>query len=102
VLSLARDTGTRIRLFDEDGKLITDSHALGLRNLVLRDPDKDPFNQTDRALPRRVIDTVAGADRAPLYRERGASAGSTGPMSAPRARRTAPPQRSGVRRTGRR
>ncbi|KRC82160.1 sensor histidine kinase [Sphingomonas sp. Root241] len=70
VLSLARDTGTRIRLFDEDGKLITDSHELGLRNLVLRDPDKDPFNQSTARFLDAVIDTVVGADRAPLYREK--------------------------------
>lgn len=70
VLSLARDTGTRIRLFDEDGKLITDSHELGLRNLVLRDPDKDPFNQSTARFLDAVIDTVVGTDRPPLYREK--------------------------------
>jgi two-component system, OmpR family, sensor histidine kinase ChvG len=69
VLSLARDTGTRIRLFDEDGKLITDSRELGLRNVVLRDPDKDPFDQSIARFLDATIDTVAGATRAPLYRE---------------------------------
>ena len=70
VLSLARDTGTRVRLFDENGKLITDSHELGLRNFVLRDPDKDPFNQSTARFLDAAIDTVVGADRAPLYREK--------------------------------
>lgn len=79
VLSLARDTGTRIRLFDEDGKLITDSHELGLRNLVLRDPDKDPFNQSTARFLDAVIDTVVGADRAPLYRERPRNGGMEWP-----------------------
>ncbi|MBO9622841.1 MAG: stimulus-sensing domain-containing protein [Sphingomonas sp.] len=75
VLSLARDTGNRIRLFDEDGRMITDSHELGLRNLVLRDPDKDPWGQSVARFLDAVIDTVAGAARAPLYRERPRDAG---------------------------
>lgn len=35
VLSLARDTGTRIRLFNEKGKLLADSKALGDRKSVV-------------------------------------------------------------------
>ncbi|MEI9926646.1 MAG: stimulus-sensing domain-containing protein [Sphingomonas sp.] len=70
VLSLARDTGTRIRLFDEKGTLIADSREMGLRNFVLRDPDKDPWGQSVARFLDAVIDTVAGADRVPLYRER--------------------------------
>src|SRR3954468_20302653 len=54
VLSLARDTGTRIRLYDEGGKLLTDSQELGLRNLMLRDPDKDPWSQS----AARFLDAV--------------------------------------------
>lgn len=69
VLSLARNTGARVRLYDEAGKLIADSRALGLRNVVLRDPDKDPWSQGAARFLDAVIDTVAGADRAPLYRE---------------------------------
>lgn len=69
VLSLARDTGTRIRLFDEQGKIMADSRELGLRNLVLRDPDKDPYNQTVARFLDATIETVVGAERAPLYRE---------------------------------
>jgi two-component system sensor histidine kinase ChvG len=70
VLSLARDTGTRIRLYDEAGKLMADSKEMGLRNVVLRDPDKDPMGQTIARFLDAVIDEVAGAERAPLYRER--------------------------------
>ncbi|MDF7775990.1 stimulus-sensing domain-containing protein [Sphingomonas sp. AOB5] len=70
VVSLARDMGVRIRLYDEEGKLISDSKELGLRNFVLRDPDKDPWNQTVARFLDAVIDTVAGADRTPQYRER--------------------------------
>ncbi len=70
VLSLARDTDTRVRLFDQEGKLLADSRDLGLHNVVLRDPDKDPEGQRIARFLDAVIDTVAGADRAPLYRER--------------------------------
>jgi two-component system, OmpR family, sensor histidine kinase ChvG len=70
LLSLARDTGSRIRLYDEDGTMLADSAALGLRNFVLRDPDKDPWGQEAARFLDAAIDTVAGADRAPLYRER--------------------------------
>lgn len=75
VLSLARDTGSRIRLFDEDGNMLADSRELGLRNFVLRDPDKDPWGQTAARVLDKLIDTVAGADLAPLYRERQRDAG---------------------------
>lgn len=75
VLSLARDMGTRIRLYDEKGLMIADSRELGLRNVVLRDPDKDPWGQSAARFLDAVIDTVAGADRAPLYRERGRDRG---------------------------
>jgi len=70
VVSLARDTDTRIRLFDAQGKQLADSRALGLRNFVLRDPDKDPLNQEAARFLDAMIDTVVGAGRDPLYRER--------------------------------
>lgn len=75
LLSLARDTGSRIRLYDEDGVLLADSRELGLNNLVLRDPDKDPWGQEAARVLDAVIDRVAGADRTPLYRERAGDRG---------------------------
>jgi two-component system sensor histidine kinase ChvG len=69
ILSLARDTGTRIRLYDEKGKLLADSRAMGLRNNLLRDPTKDPTGQTIARFLDAVVDKVAGADYVPLYRE---------------------------------
>ncbi|MEI9850005.1 MAG: stimulus-sensing domain-containing protein [Sphingomonas sp.] len=69
VQSLARDMGVRIRLFDEAGKLLDDSKD-GVHNFVLRDPDKDPWNQDVARFLDAVIDRVAGADRAEQYRER--------------------------------
>jgi two-component system sensor histidine kinase ChvG len=69
VLSLARDMGVRIRLYDEQGTLLSDSKELGVRNFVLRDPDKDPWGQGVARRLDAIVDTVAGADRAPLYRE---------------------------------
>jgi two-component system, OmpR family, sensor histidine kinase ChvG len=79
LLSLARDTGSRIRLFDEHGRTIADSRELGLRNVILRDPDKDPWGQSAARFLDAVIDTVAGADRAPLYRERAPDKGMDWP-----------------------
>ena len=67
---LARDTGTRIRLYGPDGKLIVDSRALGRHNFQLHDPDKDGRGQEIARLLDAGIDTVVGAVRPPLYRER--------------------------------
>lgn len=70
ILHLAKSTGTRIRLYDTGGALRADTRALGLRNNVLRDPDKDPWNQDAARFLDAMIDTVVGTARAPLYREK--------------------------------
>ncbi|MES3098405.1 sensor histidine kinase [Sphingomonas faeni] len=70
VLRLARDTGARIRLFDAAGRAIVDSRALGLRNFVLMDPDKEDWDQTIARFLDAAIDVVVMAPRPPLYRER--------------------------------
>jgi two-component system sensor histidine kinase ChvG len=70
VVRLARQTGTRIRTFGADGALRHDSRSLGVDNFLLRDPDKDPWGQSAARFLDAAIDTVVGADRAPLYRER--------------------------------
>ncbi|WP_445193167.1 stimulus-sensing domain-containing protein [Sphingomonas sp. Tas61C01] len=70
VLRLAEDTGARLRLFDPAGRTLLDSRALGLRNVVLADPDKQAWDQTAARFLDAVIDTVVGAPRPPLYRER--------------------------------
>lgn len=69
-LRLARDTGTRVRLFDQQGVLMLDTRALGLRNFILGDPDKQGWQQAAARFLDAVIDTVVAAPRAPLYRER--------------------------------
>ncbi|HVI98661.1 MAG TPA: stimulus-sensing domain-containing protein [Sphingomonas sp.] len=69
LLRLARDTGSRIRLYDDDGVEVADSRALGLKNFRLIDPDKEPWQQSAARFLDAVIDTVVGAARAPLYRE---------------------------------
>lgn len=69
VVRAARQTGTRVRLYGNDGRLIADSRALGVRNFVLRDPDKDPWTQDAARFLDATIDTVAGADRAPAFRD---------------------------------
>jgi two-component system, OmpR family, sensor histidine kinase ChvG len=70
VTRLARQTGARIRTFARDGVQRHDSRALGVANFRLRDPDKDPMDQDVARFLDAGIDTVVGADRAPLYRER--------------------------------
>jgi two-component system, OmpR family, sensor histidine kinase ChvG len=70
VTRLARQTGARIRTFAPDGSQRHDSRALGVANFRLRDPDKDPMDQDVARFLDAGIDTVVGADRAPLYRER--------------------------------
>lgn len=66
----ARDTGTRLRVFASDGALLADSRALGERNFLLRDPDKDGLGQRIARFLDAGIDTVVGAKRPPLYREK--------------------------------
>ncbi|MBS0478774.1 MAG: sensor N-terminal transmembrane domain-containing protein, partial [Proteobacteria bacterium] len=69
-LQLARDTGTRIRLFKPDGTLAGDTRAMGLRNVQLVDPTTQDWRQGAARFLDAVIDTVVNAPRAPLYRER--------------------------------
>ena len=70
IARLARDTGARIRLFGRAGAVVADSRALGVRNFVLRDPDRQDRAQIAARLLDAAIDTVVMAPRPPLYRER--------------------------------
>jgi two-component system sensor histidine kinase ChvG len=70
VKRLARDMGVRVRLYRSDGTLYADSRAMGVRNFVLLDPDKDPWGQAVARFLDATIDTVVSAPRPPLYRER--------------------------------
>jgi two-component system sensor histidine kinase ChvG len=89
MLRLGNDTNSRLRLYDDAGVLISDTRALGLRNVILRDPDKQDWGQGAARFLDAVIDTVVGAPRAPLYRER--RDGLTWPdIRAARARAVAP------------
>jgi two-component system sensor histidine kinase ChvG len=71
ILRLAGDTGARIRIYSADSMLLADSRALGLRNVVLRDPDRQSRDQAAARFLDAAIDTVVGATRPPLYRELG-------------------------------
>ncbi len=53
------------------GGTIADSRDLGVRNAVLLDPDKQAWNQSVARFLDAAIDTIVGAVRPPLYRERG-------------------------------
>ncbi len=75
VRRVASEADIRIRLYDRAGRLTLDTRALGLNNFVLRDPDKDPWNQSAARFLAAVIDTVAGADRDQQFRERATTKG---------------------------
>jgi two-component system sensor histidine kinase ChvG len=70
MLRLAADTGTRLRTYDAQGRLVADSKAMGLRNFALRDPDLQSWRKDFARYLDAAIDTVVGAARDPLYRER--------------------------------
>jgi two-component system, OmpR family, sensor histidine kinase ChvG len=70
IVRLADDTGARIRIFGADGATTVDSRALGVRNFVLLDPDKQGWDQRLARFLDAGIDTIVNAQRAPLYRER--------------------------------
>ncbi len=70
LIRLASDTGARIRIFDPDNRVAADTRALGVRNFVLQDPDKDPWDQSAARFLDAVIDVIVVAPRPPLYRDR--------------------------------
>lgn len=69
VVRLARDTGRRIRVLRRSGVVI-DSRALGVRNFVLVDPDKEGLDQRAARFLDAAIDTIVAAPRPSLYRDR--------------------------------
>ena len=71
LMRLAVDTGTRLRLYDRAGTKEADTLRLGIRNFRLVDPTTDGLGQRAARWLDAVIDTVVGARRPPLYRERG-------------------------------
>jgi two-component system, OmpR family, sensor histidine kinase ChvG len=66
---LAADTGTRLRLFEGTRETL-DTRAMGLGNFALIDPRKEGAGQVAGRFLDAMIDTVVGAERPPLYRER--------------------------------
>ena len=67
---LARQTGTRLRLYDRAGALLADSRALGVGNFRLDDPDDDPLARRSARWLDAAIDRIVRAPLAPGYRER--------------------------------
>ncbi len=70
IMGYARDTGARLRLYTPEGRLIDDTRLRGSTNAILRDPDKDPWRQDVARFLDGAIDTIVGATRAPLFREK--------------------------------
>ncbi|MDP1026331.1 stimulus-sensing domain-containing protein [Sphingomonas sp. KR1UV-12] len=67
---LAADTGARIRLLSAEGRIVRDSRGIGVQNFVLRDPDREGLDQRAARFLDGAIDTIVGAARPPLYRDR--------------------------------
>ena len=76
LVRLAGDTGVRIRVYRQDGAGVADSQALGERNFQLIDPDKEGWGQVAARFLDAGIDTVVGAPRGPLYRDKRIAADS--------------------------
>ena len=74
LLRLASESGARIRVYDRADAVVADSRALGLRTFSLRDPDRQSWRQDVARFLDAAIDTIVGASRDPLYRERRAGA----------------------------
>jgi two-component system sensor histidine kinase ChvG len=69
IVRLARETDSRLRLYDPAGRLVIDSSLLGVRNFHLIDPRSERWGQDVGRFIDAAIDTVAGARRAPRFRE---------------------------------
>lgn len=70
VMRIAEATTSRIRLYKPDGTLAVDTRELGLKNFVLRDPDRQDWGQSIARFLDAGIDTVVSAGRDPQFRER--------------------------------
>ena len=70
IARMARDTGTRLRLYDRAGALLADSRSLGVANFRLRYPDNDGLSRRSARWLDAAIDTIVRAPLAPGYRER--------------------------------
>ena len=66
---LARETHSRLRLYDRMGHLRLDSAALGVGNFELIDPHTEPWGQDIGRFIDAAIDTIAGAKRMPAFHE---------------------------------
>ena len=69
IARLARETHSRLRLYDREGRLQADSRMLGVDNFVLIDPRKERWGQDVGRFLDASIDTVVRAKRAPTFRE---------------------------------
>ena len=66
---LARDTHSRLRVYDRNGRLLVDSRALGSVNFALIDPRTEKFGQDVGRFIDATIDLIVGAGHPPDYRE---------------------------------
>ncbi|WNO52491.1 sensor histidine kinase [Stakelama saccharophila] len=69
ILRLAASTGSRVRVFDQQGREVTDSLQLGVRNFRLLPAHSDRWQVRSARLLDTIFDAVAGTKAAPPYRE---------------------------------
>jgi two-component system sensor histidine kinase ChvG len=67
ILRLARETRSRLRLYDMSGRLLVDSRALGADSFTLIDPRTEPWGQDVGRFIDAAIERVAGATPPPPF-----------------------------------
>jgi two-component system sensor histidine kinase ChvG len=76
LLSLARESNGRLRIYKPDGRLSADSWTLGGPNYTLRDPAAEPWERHAARFLDRAFDAVAFADHMDRYVEPATDQGS--------------------------
>lgn len=69
ITAFARHTGDRIRRYDHNGRLISDSFRIGPRTYTLRDPAEEALRRHVARFLDRAMDRIVSADRPPDFIE---------------------------------
>ena len=69
ILGFAQSGETRVRIYRQDGTLMTDSFRIGAPTYNLRDPDGQPINRRAARGLDRLLDWAVGADSPDAYAE---------------------------------
>lgn len=83
VTQFARQSNTRVRLYDTTGRKSADSFALATPTYVLPNPDQEPWQRQIARGMDRVVDFIVRAPRPPLYKEPAADVAAAWPELTP-------------------